>query len=201
MSENELLLATSDMYLKSGIHIGTQFKTKHLSDFIYKTRVDGLSVFNISSIDKRLAIAAKFLARYNPEDIILCGRRESAWRPLKMFAKITGARAITGRYPPGILTNPNLDQFIEGKVMLVCDPWPDRNAIRDALVVGIPVVAICDTNNTINNIDLVIPANNKGKKSLALLFFLLAREFLKQKGSLKSDSDFEYTLEEFIGEN
>ncbi|MDI3474146.1 MAG: small subunit ribosomal protein [Candidatus Woesearchaeota archaeon] len=197
MAEDEMMLISSDEYLKSGIHIGTQFKTKYLDDFIYKTRVDGLSVFNISSVDKRIAMAIKFLGHYKPEDILVCGRRESCWKPIKVFSKHTGAKTIIGRYPPGILTNPSLNNFIEAKIMIVCDPWTDKNAIHDALAIGIPVVAICDTNNTTNNVDFVIPANNKGKKSLALIFFLLARGLLKEWGKIKDDSEFKGSLDDF----
>ncbi|MBW2988506.1 30S ribosomal protein S2 [Candidatus Woesearchaeota archaeon] len=196
MSDATLLVPT-DEYLKSGIHIGTKFKTKYMEDFIYKIREDGLSVLNLKKIDKMLALGAKFLARYNPEDIIVVSRRENGWKPIKMFGEATGARAIPGRYPPGMLTNPSLDIFTEAKVLVVVDAWPDRNAVNDALNVGIPIVALCDTNNTANNVDLVIPCNNKGKKALGLIFWLLAREYLKNRGVIKQDSEFKYKVEDF----
>jgi len=197
MAEDELLLTSSDVYLKSGIHIGTKFKTKYLENFIYKTRSDGLSVFNVSAIDKRIATAAKFISHYEPEEILVCGRRESDWRAIKLFAKVVGSKVLAERYPPGILTNSKLDNFLEAKVMIVCDPWPDRNAVSDGIKIGIPIVALCDTNNTINNVDLVIPCNNKGKKSLGLLFYLLAREYLLANGRIKSESEMPYSLDDF----
>jgi len=193
----EELLVAQDTYLKSGIHIGTKFKTKYMHKFIYKTRPDGLSVLNLQEIDKRLKIAIKFLANYASEDILLFSRRENGWKPLKAFSKATGMRVITGRYPPGMLTNTGLDTFTEAKVIVVTDSWPDRNAVKDALKVGIPIVALCDTNNQSNDIDLVVPCNNKGKKSLGLLFFILAKEYLKARGELKSDDEFKFTQEDF----
>ncbi len=199
MAEDSLFVPT-DEYLKAGIHIGTKFKNRYMSDFIYKTRPDGLSVLNLNKIDKRIGIAARFLAQYNPEDIMVVSRRENGWKPIKMFGKATGALVYPGRYPPGILTNPSLDNFVEAKVLVAVDPWPDRNAINDAMKIGIPVVALCDTNNTPNRIDLVIPCNNKGKKSLGLLFWILAREYLKLRGIIKADSDFKYTVEDFTSE-
>ncbi|MBW2967121.1 30S ribosomal protein S2 [Candidatus Woesearchaeota archaeon] len=194
---DEPLLVPIDQYLKVGIHIGTKFKTKHMENFIYKTRPDGLYVLNLQKIDERIALAAKFLSQFEPEDILVACRRENGWKPVRMFGKVTGTRVFPGRYPPGILTNPNLRNFIEGKVMLVVDSWPDRNAIKDAIMVGIPVVALCDTNNQTNNIDLVIPCNNKGKKSLGLLFHILATQYLRHRGVLAGTNELEYTPDDF----
>ncbi|MDP7244481.1 MAG: 30S ribosomal protein S2 [Flavobacteriales bacterium] len=199
MAEEKFLVPTEE-YLKSGIHIGTKFKTKYMEKLIYKTRPDGLSVLNLQKIDERLNIAAKFLAQYNPEDILVVGRRESAWKPIKMFNKVTGAKVFAGRYPPGILTNPNLDNYIEVKVLLAVDSGPDRNAVMDAIKMGIPVVAICDTNNQSNNIDLVVPSNNKGKKSLGLFFWILAREYLRNRGILKKNEELKEKIEDFTVE-
>ena len=196
MTEEQLLVA-QDTYLKAGIHIGTKFKTKYMEKFIYKTRPDGLSVLNLQQIDVRLRILTKFFSRYAPEDILVVSRRENGWKPVKKLGETTGIRVIAGRYPPGILTNPALDNYTEAKVLLVTDAWPDKNTIKDALQIGIPIVALCDTNNQANNIDLVIPCNNKGKKSLGLLFMILAREYLKLKGTIKSDKEFTYKLEDF----
>ncbi len=199
MAEEKFLVPTEE-YLKSGIHIGTKFKTRYMEKFIYKTRPDGLSVLNLQKIDERLNIAAKFLAQYNPEDILVVGRRESAWKPLKMFNKVIGARVFAGRYPPGILTNPRLDNYIEAKVMLAVDSGPDRNAVVDSVKMGIPIVAICDTNNQSNNIDLVVPSNNKGKKSLGLFFWILAREYLRNRGILKKNEELKEKVEDFTEE-
>ena len=196
----EKFLVPTDEYLKSGIHIGTKFKTRYMENFIYKTRPDGLSILNLQKIDERLNIAAKFLAQYNPEDILIVGRRESAWKPIKMFGKVTGAKVFAGRYPPGILTNPNLDNYIEVEVLLAVDAGPDKNAVVDATKMGIPVIAICDTNNQSNNIDLVVPSNNKGKKSLGLFFWILAREYLRNKGILKKNEELKEKVEDFTEE-
>jgi len=199
MVEEKFLVPTNE-YLKSGIHIGTKFKTRYMEKFIYKTRPDGLSVLNLQKIDERINIAAKFLSQYNPEDILIVGRRESSWKPIKLFGKVTGVKVFAGRYPPGILTNPNLDIYIEIKVLLVVDSGPDRNAVIDALKMGIPIIAICDTNNQSNNIDLVIPANNKGKKSLGLFFWVLAREYLRNRNIIKKNEELKEKIEDFTEE-
>jgi small subunit ribosomal protein S2 len=199
MDENNFLVAR-DVYLKSGIHIGTKFRTKYMDQFIYKTRPDGLSVLNLQKIDERLKIAAKFLCQYDPKDILIICRRENGWKPVELFGKLTGIRTYAGRYPPGILTNQNLERYTEAKVVLVVDVWPDRNAVLDAVKVGIPVIALCDTNNQTNFIDLVVPCNNKGKKSLGLLFYILTKEILKEKGILKKDDDLKEKIEDFTDE-
>ncbi len=196
----EQLLVPQDTYLKAGIHIGTKFRTKYMEQFIYKTRPDGLSVLNLSKIDERLKIAGSMLSQYEPKDILLVSRRENSWKAVKAFGKVTGIRVFAGRYPPGILTNPALKIYTEAKLIFVTDSWPDRNAINDAMKIGIPVVALCDTNNTSNNIDLVIPCNNKGKKSLGLLFWILAREYLVGRGVLEKPEDFTEPLENFSEE-
>ncbi len=196
----EQFLVPQDFYLKAGIHIGTKFRTKYMAQFIYKTRPDGLSVLNLQKIDERLRITAKMLSRYSPEDILVVSRRENGWKALKAMNRATGIKIFAGRYMPGILTNPELDRYTEAKILLVTDSWPDRNAIEDAIRIGIPVIALCDTNNQANNIDLVVPSNNKGKKSLGLLFWIITREYLKERGIIKNDPDFKAAIEEFTEE-
>jgi len=197
---DETLLVPTEKYLKSGLHIGTKFKTKFMEQFIYKIRPDGLCVLNLKKIDERIGVCATFLAQYDPKDIIVVSRRENGWRAVKMFGRLTGCRVFAGRYPPGILTNNALSNFIEAKVALVTDPWPDRNLVDDAKKIGLPVIALCDTNNPCNNIDLVIPCNNKGKKSLGLFFWILAKLFLQKKGLLPEGTDLKETPEDFAGE-
>lgn len=196
----EDLLIDSNEYLKSGVHIGTKFKTKYMSNFIYKTRPDGLSVLNLKKIDERIRIAANMLAQYEPQDILMISRRENGWKGLKLLSKLTGIKVISGRYPPGILTNPNLESFTEPRIIFVCDPWPDKNAVDDAARRGIPIIALCDTNNQSNKIDLVVPCNNKGKKSVGIVFYLLAREYLRKKGILHSEETIKEAIDDFTEE-
>jgi len=196
MSDKELLIA-NDEYLKAGIHIGTKFKTKYMADFIFKTRPDGLSVLNIQQIDKRIRLMINLMSYYEPEDIIIVCRRENGWRPIEILGEVTGIRTFAGRYPPGILTNSNLRNYTEAKLIVVVDPWPDKNAVNDALKIGIPVIGLCDTNNQSNNMDLIVPCNNKGRKSLGLLFYLVTKNYAINKGILKSEKDLKFSLEDF----
>jgi len=194
------LLVDQDTYLKSGIHIGTKFRTKYMASFIYKTRPDRLSVLNLQKIDRQLRIAGKFVSQYKPEDILVVSRRENSWKAVKAFAKQIGCKFFAGRYPPGILTNPALETFMNVKLIIVGDAWPDKNAVNDAVAMGIPIIALCDTNNQTNDIDFVIPCNNKGKKSLGLIFYVLAREYQRHKGILGADVEPAYQLSDFSDE-
>ena len=199
MSENTLLVPTED-YLKSGIHIGTKFKTKYMEKFIYKTRPDGLTVLNIQQIDERIRLAADMLSKYAPEEIVIISRRENGWKSVKQFGKMTGAKVFAGRYTPGLMTNSSLRNFLEAKIVMVIDAWPDKNAVIDAYKVGIPVIALCDTNNNANYIDLVVPCNNKGKKSLGILFLILTQRYLLNRHMIKKPEDFKATMQDFSDE-
>ena len=199
-TEEQHSLVPQDEYLKVGLHIGTKFRTKALMPFIYKVRPDGLSVLNVQKINERLELAGKLLSNYKPEDVLVVCRRENGWSAVEMFSKVTGIRSFTGRYHPGVLTNTKLEDFIEVKLIFVTDPFPDKNLVEDAAKIGIPVIALCDTNNELNNIDLVIPCNNKGKKSLGLIFYILAREYQRNRGIINSNDEFTPKIDEFSPE-
>lgn len=197
MTNTEQLLVPLEQYLAAGTHIGTKFRTRYMNKYIYKVNPNGLCVLNIQETDHRIFLAAKILGKYAPEDILVVGRRENAWKAVKAFAKITSCKFFAGRYPAGILTNTNLKNYFEPKIMLVVDPFPDRNAVHDALISGVPVIAMCDSNNTAENIDFVIPCNNKGSKSIGLIFWILANKYLQERGLLSKDKQIETPVEEF----
>lgn len=199
MAEEQLLIPL-DEYLKAGVHIGTKFRTKFMARFIYRVREDGLSILNVQDINDRLKLAVNMLANYEPQDILVVCRRENGWKAVKLFSKLTGVKSFAGRYPPGIITNPELEDFMEVKIVFVVDPIPDKNVINDAAKLGIPVVALSDTNNEAYNLDLIVPVNNKGKRSLGVVFFVLAKEYMKLRGLIKSDKDFKYTIDDFTAE-
>lgn len=196
MAEDKTLVPL-EKYLSSGVHIGTKFKTKSMAPFIYKVNPAGLAVLNVQKIDERIDTAAKFLAKFEPKDILVVCRRENGWKAVKAFAKITGIKSFAERYPAGVLTNPQLNTFIEPKVVLITDPWPDKNVIRDAIEIGIPIVALCDSNNTTQNIDLVIPCNNKGANSLGLIYWILTNQYLKHRGVLAKTKEIDTPLKDF----
>lgn len=186
-------LIPPDEYLVAGVHIGTQQKTMDMRGFIYQVRPDGLYVLDIQSTDKRIRDVAKFLARYESSSILAVSARQYGFVPVRMFAKAIGAKHIVGRFIPGTLTNPSYEEYIEPEVLLVTDSIGDSQAVTEAVSIGLPVIGMCDTNNLTSNIDIVIPTNNKGRKALAIVYWLLAREVLKEKG----ESRFTYELVDF----
>jgi len=197
MAEEVQLLVPLEKYLASGIHVGTKFRTRSMEPFIYKVNPNGLCILNVSSIDERLRRASKILSQYDPKEILVVCRRENGWKAVKKFGEITGANVFAGRYPAGIITNPALETFFEPKIMVVVDPWPDKNAVNDALNSGIPIIALVDSNNTLNNVDYAIPSNNKGSKSIGIVFWILANQYLKERGLLPREKDIDAPLEEF----
>ena len=191
------LLIPEDTYLTSGVHIGTQQKSASMRRFVYKVRFDGLHVLDIRETDRRIRFAAKFLARYPPEKILAVSQRQYGQKPVRIFSKAIGAVSFSERFVPGCLTNPNLDDYFEPKVLVVTDPATDQQALSEAVSIGIPVVGLCDVNNETRNVDLVIPANNKGRVALATVYWLLARELLKARGGAAAEAPFTLTIEDF----
>ncbi len=194
----EEMLVKKTEYLTAGMHIGMKSCTPYMRQFVYKIRDDGLAVFNLQKVDERIRTAVEFLSRF--KKILVVSRKENAAPAIKAFAEAVDAKAIAGRFSPGTLTNPSYRGFYEPGVVFVVDPLIDDQAIREARKRRVPIVALCDTFNISEDIDLCIPTNNNGRKSLALMFWLMARELLKKRGDLKKDSDFKYTLKDFGGE-
>lgn len=192
------LLLPRQKYLASGIHIGMKQRAKDMKEFIYKVRPDGLAVLNLGKIDERIRIAAKFLSLL--KNILIVSRKVVAFESMIKFSEIVGVKLISGRFMPGTLTNPQYKNFYEADAVLIVDPLVDYQVMNEAVKARVPIVAICDTFNETRYIDLIIPANNKGKKALATLFWLLAREILKERGEIKSDKEFKYQIEDFSKE-
>lgn len=193
----EQLLVTEDTYLTAGVHIGTQQKSADMKSFIFRVRTDGLYVLDVKQTDNRLREASKFLSRYEPEKVLVVSTRQYGQKPVKVFAQHTKVKAMPGRFVPGTLTNPQLPTYVEPDVLMVTDPAADQQALREAVNIGIPVVGICDANNETRNVDLIIPANNKGRMALAAIYWILTREILKLRGIMEKDEDFSPTMEDF----
>jgi small subunit ribosomal protein S2 len=193
----EELLLPQDTLLSAGIHIGTRMKTKDMAPFIYRVRPDGLFVLDVKKTDERIRVAAKFLARFEPSRIVAVAARLYGREPVKKFCEITKATPIIGRFVPGMLSNPLYAGRIEPNVILVSDPKADAQAVKEAGAIGIPVIALCSTDNEFAGVDLVIPTNNKGRRALAVIYWLLARQILREKGELPSDGDPTVTIDDF----
>ena len=196
MVEEELLANQND-YLEAGIHIATKVKSPGMGKFIYKVREDGLYLLDLKSIDSRIEVAAAMIARYEPKDIVVTASRIYAIAAAQKFAEIINVRFIQGRVAPGTFTNPLRPDFIEPKLMVISDSKNEKQAVNEARQVGIPIIGLSDTDNSTKFLDLIIPANNRGRKSLAFVYFLLAREILKKRGEITSNGDFKYQVGDF----
>ena len=195
-TEEELLLPR-DTLLSAGTHIGTRMKTRDIEQFIYRVRPDGLYVLDVKKTDERIRIAAKFLARFEQSKIAAAAARLYAQEPVRKFCEVTGAVPIVGRFIPGLLSNPLYPDRIEPHVLIVSDPRADSQAVREASSVGIPIVALCSTDNEFSGVDLVISTNNKGRRALAIIYWLLARQTLRERGELPLDKDLPLAVEDF----
>ncbi len=196
-SSDEELLLPQDTLLSAGIHIGTRMKTQDMNQFIYRVRPDGLYVLDIKKTDERIRVAAKFLARFDPAKVVAVAARLYGRDPVKRFCDVTGATPILGRFIPGMLSNPIYPKRIEPGVIIVSDPKADAQAVKEASIMGISVIALCSTDNEFRDVDLVIPTNNKGRRALAIIYWLLARQIMRERGEIPTDGDISLSIDDF----
>ncbi len=186
-----------EVFLEAGVHIGTKIRTNDMREFVFKRRDDGLFILDLRKTADRLLTAAKMLARYDPAEVTIVASRVYSSNPASKFATLTGMNLIKGRFVPGTMTNMTCKSFIEPRVLLVCDPKGEHEAIVEAAKNGVPIIAMCDTDNETKFIDYVIPINNKGKRSLALAFYILAREIMMAQGKISSYDEFGHDISYF----
>jgi len=197
MSQQNEITDIKKKILSTGIRVGTAVKTKFMIPYVTQASPEGLYLMDLDITLARIQTAAKFINRVNIEDVIVCSGREYANTPIEKFCEITGATKMLGRFMPGTLTNPSLPYYIEPKLVLISDPQVDAQAITESTNAGIPVIGVSNTDNITSKIDLVIPANNRGRKSLATIYWLLAREILLEKGEIKNDDQMKYEIDDF----
>lgn len=181
----------------SGVQIGTRVKTGDMAPYIYRVRPDGLFIIDTRKTDERVKMAAKFIASFPPQSVVAVSFRLYGQQPVKKFCEATGVTSMAGRFPPGCITNPMSPAYIEPQLVIVSDPASDEQAVKEASKVGIPVVAFCDTDNTFKNVDLIIPTNNKGRKALAMIYWLLARQVLRERHVIPDDGDLSIPVNDF----
>ena len=188
MTESSELLIDLETYETHAVHIGTQQKSADMSTFIQEVRSDGLYLLDVNITDSRIRTIAGFINRYNVANVMVVSARQYGQRPARKFSEAVGAKSAVGRFIPGSLTNPALRSYVEPDILMVTDPAADQQALSEAVDSGLPIIAICDANNNLRNVDLVLPANNKGRRSLALIFWLLSREVLKLRGETTDEA-------------
>ena len=178
--------------LSTGIRVGTEVKTKFMIPYIIQANPEGLYLFDLDITLSRIQTAARFIKKFDIEKVIVYSGRVYATTPIEKFCELTGAKKMLGRFMPGTLTNPSLPYYSEPLLIIISDPQVDAQAVTEATNAGIPVIGIANTDNVTSKLDLVIPANNRGRKALATVYWLLAREILQDSETMKYEiEDFE----------
>ncbi len=183
--------------LTTGIRVGTQVKTKFMKSFITKASPEGLYMLDLDITLEKIKTAAKFINRLGTDKLIVCSGRQYAETPIEKFCEMLDSKKLLGRFMPGTLTNPSLPYYIEPKLVFISDPQVDEQAIIEATNAGIPVIGIANTDNITSNLDVIIPANNRGRKALATVYWLLVRQILIERGELKEDESMKYEIDDF----
>ena len=197
MSEQAEISSIKKKVLSTGIRVGTAVKTKFMRQYITESSPEGLYMLDIDMTLSKIKTAAKFVSRMDIKRVIVCSGREYAGTPIEKFCECTGAEMMLRRFMPGTLTNPSLPFYTEPQLLIISDPQVDSQAVTEATNAGIPVIGVANTDNLTSQLDLVIPANNRGRKALATVYWLLAREILIQKGELTEDQDMKYEIDDF----
>ena len=175
--------------LTTGIRVGTEVKTKFMIPYITQASPEGLYLFDLDITLNRIQTAARFIKKFDMNKVVVYSGRVYASTPIEKFCELTGAKKMLGRFMPGTLTNPSLSFFSEPHLIIISDPQVDAQTITEATNAGIPVIGIANTDNVTSDLDLVIPANNRGRKSLAAVYWLLAREILQDPKAVKYEID------------
>jgi len=195
--ESEALLLPQEILLSAGVHIGTRVKTKDMEPYIYKVRPDGLFVLDVDKMNERIKVAARFLARFDLSKVVVASSKRYGRTPVEKFCELTGAVPYTGRFTSGTFTNPVFSGYFEPVAVVVTDAPADDQIVEEAALVGVPVVALCSTDNNLSNVDLIIPVNNKGRRSLAVAYWLLCREIKRERNELPPDGDLPVSIDDF----
>jgi small subunit ribosomal protein S2 len=197
MSEQAEATDIKKKVLATGIRVGTQVKTKFMKSFINTASPEGLYMLDLDITLERIKTAAKFINRLGTDKLIVCTGRRYAETPVEKFCEMLGSKKLMGRFMPGTLTNPSLPYYIEPKLVLISDPQVDDQAVVEATNAGIPVIGIANTDNITSKLDVIIPANNRGRKALATVYWLLVRQILIERGELKENEPMKYEIDDF----
>jgi len=195
--QSDDLLLPQEVLLSAGVHIGTRVKTTDMEPFIYKVRPDGLFVLDMDKMNARVMTAAKFIARMDLSRVVVASSKRYGRLPVHKFCEETGAKSLIARFTSGTFTNPTYAHYFEPVAVIVTDALADQQIVVEAATIGVPVIAFCSTDNNLSNVDIIIPINNKGRRSLAIAYWLLARQIKRELNELSPEQEFSASIDDF----